>query len=138
MPDSLIASAVKSILLADRPAAIPAAVAIRAMDDADAQQRPELIAFCEDGTSPHNQLRQTTLVLRLRIRDDETTADEAKDWHAAAVDYFRRNPAALAATLRPHGIHLIKFTLGDYADNGIAGRATELDQRWKVWVRVGE
>ena len=138
MPDSLISAAVKAILLADLPPQIPETVTIRAMDDTEPQQRPDLVAFCEDGSSPHPQLRQTTLVLRLRIREDETTAEEAQTWHAAAVDYFRANPASLSATLAPHGITLVKFVLGDYADNAVAGRASELDQRWKVWVRVGE
>lgn len=137
MPDSIIAAAVKAILYADRPWQIPDTVKLCAMDDTEPQQRPELVAFCEDGTSPHPQLRQTTLVLRLRVREDETSADEAKTWHSAAVDYFRTNPAALAATLAPHGFTLVRFSLGDYSDNATNGRATELDQRWRVWVRVG-
>ncbi len=140
MPDTdlLIAASAKAILLADRPAGLHESVAIRSFGDIEAQQRPDLVAFCEDGESPHAVLRQTTLVLRLRVRDDETPAEDAAAWHAAAVDYFRQNPAALAATLLPHGITLTKFSLGPYSDNATTGRATEYDQRWKVWVRVGE
>ncbi len=134
--DLLISSAVLAILTADRPDGLPEEINLRAMGDLTAQQRPDLVAFCEDGVSPHPRLRQTTLVLRLRVRDDESPADDAAAWHAAAVDYFRANPNCLYATLLPHGITITKLTLGPYSDNAIAGRATEYDQRWKLWLEV--
>jgi len=135
-PDLLIAAAVKAILTADRPAGLHSSVTLVAAGETAAQARPDLVAFCEDGVSPHPQLRQTTLVLRLRVREDESPSGDAAAWHAAAVGYFIQHPAALAATLAPHGLVLTKFTLGPYSDNAVATRATEYDQRWKVWVRV--
>jgi len=137
-PDLTLAQAVQAILLADRPAGLPADVSIRAMGDTQPVERPYLVAFCEDGASPHPQLRQTTLVLRLRTRGDEQDPAAATGWHRAAVDYFRANPACLRATLAPHGITLTNFTATDYAEAEEPARGREYDQRWKVWMRVPE
>jgi hypothetical protein len=132
--DQVLSAAVRAILLVDRPAGLPLTVAIHATVDEEPLERPYLVSFCEDGTSPHPHLRVVTLVMRLRSRTDDSEVTAAGAWHKAAVDYFLANPAALHATLEPLGYALIKFTAINFGDALGEDRGHEFDQRWKVWL----
>lgn len=134
--DQLLSEAVKAILIA--AAEIDPAVSIRASGDQNPVERPYLVSFCEDGTTPHPQLRKTTLVLRMRTRADETPAGQGAAWHQQAVDFLKRNPAALHATLLPHGYQLTHFTAQSFTETPEEERGHEYDQRWSVWLKTVE
>jgi len=137
-PELLLSSAIKSILLAYGRQELPTGMEIRAQGDMEPEERPYLVAFCENTTSPHPQLRQTTLVLRLITRADEQTVEQAARWHAAAVSFLVQNPATVHATLEPLGLTVKTFREENSAVDEIAGRASHYDQRWRVWMQIAD
>lgn len=114
--DQLLTDAAKAILIAARPAALPSSVTIRAEHDTDLVERPYIAFAIDDAESRHPSLRVGSLELRLHVQVDDTDGPTASAWHKAATDFFRENPASLAATIAPHGLHLKKLVPGTGLD----------------------
>jgi hypothetical protein len=114
--DQLLTDAAKAILIAARPTALPSTVAIRAEHDTDPVERPYIAFAIEDAESRHPSLRVGSIELRLHVQVDDTDGPTAAAWHKAAADFFRENPASLAATLAPHGLDLKKLVPGTGLD----------------------
>ena len=132
--DSTITAAIIAILTAARPDGLPEQVALATEHDTGTLERPYLEAAFDGGESPHPRLRQGVLIMRLRTRADEQTGPEAAGWLRAAVDFFIENPAALRATLLPHGLKLRKLVPAGFSDTEEEDRGRVHEQQWRVVV----
>jgi hypothetical protein len=114
--DHLLTEAAKAVLTAARPEALPETVAIRGEGDTDTMLRPVIVFAIGEAESRHPRVRVGRLDVKLHVRVDDVTAEQSAAWHEAATGFFRENPAALAATLAPHGLLLQKLVAGTGMD----------------------
>ena len=137
-PSHLLSAAVAAILTASRPAGLPSTVQIAAQGATAPLVAPHLVAASTGGDGPHPSLLKLTLTLTLTTRADEQDTATAGTWHQAAVDFLNANPAALHATLLPHGYTLLRCHPTAFSDTEQEKRARAYEQQWTVWLRAAE
>ena len=130
-------AAVRDWLSAHRPAVVPATVLYRAEQDTGMIERPYFVVACEGDRTRSVVLHDGELVLRMRVRDDDTAAADAAAWLQASVAAIGENFAALKSMLEGKGYFLRLLRARDYADaaDGTDGRSYE--QRWGYQVQTG-
>ncbi len=139
MIENVINNSVRDWLKANRPAAVPATVEIRAAQDRAPVARPFLVVLCEDGRTRSEVLHYGVLVLRMKTRADEQDALAAAGWHHACLapfgdpEVFRH----LELALQQQGYWLRQLKKADYVDKADGRRGRAYEQRWNYLVQTG-
>lgn len=134
-----LCTVVRDWLLANRPAGVPEAVAIRAAGDTAAVERPYVVVMCDGVRIEHGLLVTGDLVLRMRTQADEQTAAAAARWHRELVGALRGSEGFddLQVAMQERGYWLRPMVAGEYEDAKDGRRGRRYEQRWKVWVQTG-
>lgn len=129
-----LTTAVRDLLLAHLPAAVPSGTPVRAEADKAALAMPCFTVAAEGTEYLHPRLVRTTLTVRLETRADATSAADAAAWHQATCDELAARILTLSGTLAAAGFQLRRFMPAALSDAETAGeeRRRTVSQSWSL------
>jgi hypothetical protein len=143
--DDLLQAEAAATLEANRPAALPSSVPIRAERSTAEKERPLLVFYTENPKRPHPRFQQCTLVLRASVRRGEKVEENARTddaqqagvWHAAAAAAFTAAGPVFAERLATRGVKL-QHGITKESSAGPDGETGWIyEQRWLISVIGG-